>query len=258
MPTVYYCRDWLAGNKSIIQGKITGNQRIEAFWSKLRRGGGGWWVNYFKDLRDSGTLGDYGPRHGECLKLCFTTGTLFSCKIVEFKTHPNQTGAHAYLPGCLLQSVPGVKWPRLGSEFTSTATDSNNQNQREHRRESWRLQVENYFSHTDTSICRSSRATTLLWFDNNAGRCVNLAAVVVARRCNSHKRVRDYACVDSQSSRLSLDQLVRSLKRDKSVSQTYTRMIWNTQALVNKTEYCYLHLHRWRGASFCACDPTGR
>ena len=64
-------RDGLAGNKSIIQGKSTANQRIEAFWSKLRQGGGGWWINFFKDLRDSGTYRDHCPVHRECLKFCF-------------------------------------------------------------------------------------------------------------------------------------------------------------------------------------------
>ena len=61
----------LAGHKSIIQGKSTANQRIEAFWSKLKQGAGGWWVNFFKDLRDSGIYQDHDPLHRECLKLCF-------------------------------------------------------------------------------------------------------------------------------------------------------------------------------------------
>ncbi len=64
-------RDGLAGDKSNIQGKSTANQRIEEFWSKLKQGGGGWWVNFFKDLRDSGIYRDHDPLHRECLKLCF-------------------------------------------------------------------------------------------------------------------------------------------------------------------------------------------
>jgi hypothetical protein len=42
--------DNLAGYKSFIEGKSSSNQRIEAYWSKLRLGGGGWWMNVFKDL----------------------------------------------------------------------------------------------------------------------------------------------------------------------------------------------------------------
>ncbi len=64
-------RDGLACDKSNIQGKSTANQRIEAFWSKLKQGGGGWWVNFFKDLRDSGIYRDHDPLHRECLELCF-------------------------------------------------------------------------------------------------------------------------------------------------------------------------------------------
>ncbi len=63
--------DNLAGYKSFIEGRSTANQRIEAYWSKLRLGGGGWWMNFFKDLRDSGVYADHDPLHQECLKFCF-------------------------------------------------------------------------------------------------------------------------------------------------------------------------------------------
>lgn len=63
--------DALAQNNSFIQGKSSANQRIEAYWSKLRHGGGGWWMNFFKDLRDSGTYQDHDPLQVECLRFCF-------------------------------------------------------------------------------------------------------------------------------------------------------------------------------------------
>ena len=44
--------DDFAGSKSFVQGKSSGNQRIEAWWSKFREGGGDWWINLFKDLHD--------------------------------------------------------------------------------------------------------------------------------------------------------------------------------------------------------------
>ena len=56
--------------KRFIQGKSSGNQRAEAWWSKFREGGGGWWVNLFKDLRDSGHFGETFLNK-ECLKFCF-------------------------------------------------------------------------------------------------------------------------------------------------------------------------------------------
>ena len=55
----------------VIMEKSSANQRIEAYWSKLRRGGGDWWMNYFKDLRDSGIFNDNDPVHRECLRFCF-------------------------------------------------------------------------------------------------------------------------------------------------------------------------------------------
>ena len=63
--------DNLPGFKSFIEGKSSANQRIESYWSKLRQGGGGWWINFFKDLRDSGVYADHDPLHQECLKFCF-------------------------------------------------------------------------------------------------------------------------------------------------------------------------------------------
>ena len=66
----WYDDDEFAGNKSFVQGKSSANQRIEAWWSKFREGGGGWWINLFKDLRDSGVYRD-DHLNKECLKFCF-------------------------------------------------------------------------------------------------------------------------------------------------------------------------------------------
>lgn len=48
----YNHRDSLAGMKSFMYGKSTSNQRIEAWWSYLRRQGVHWWINKLNDLRD--------------------------------------------------------------------------------------------------------------------------------------------------------------------------------------------------------------
>jgi len=62
--------DEFKASGSFVEGKSSANQRIEAWWSKLREGGGGWWVNLFKDLRDSGEFrDDYLTK--ECLKFYF-------------------------------------------------------------------------------------------------------------------------------------------------------------------------------------------
>ena len=54
----WYDDDYFAGSGSFIEGKSTENQRIEAWWSKFREGGGGWWINLLKDLHDSGFYHD--------------------------------------------------------------------------------------------------------------------------------------------------------------------------------------------------------
>lgn len=42
--------DELAGDNSIVQGESSANQRIEAYWSKLKQGGGSLWMKLFKGL----------------------------------------------------------------------------------------------------------------------------------------------------------------------------------------------------------------
>ena len=44
----WYDDDHFAGSVSFIEGKSIGNQRIQAWWSKFREGGGGWWINLLK------------------------------------------------------------------------------------------------------------------------------------------------------------------------------------------------------------------
>jgi hypothetical protein len=67
----YNCNDRFAGINSIFMGKSTSNQRIEAWWSILRKQNADWWMAYFKDLRDSGVYHDGNPLHNECLRFCF-------------------------------------------------------------------------------------------------------------------------------------------------------------------------------------------
>ena len=63
--------DSFAGEKSFLYGRSVSNQRIEAWWSFLRKTETNWWMNFFKDLRDQGIYSDDDPVHVECLKFCF-------------------------------------------------------------------------------------------------------------------------------------------------------------------------------------------
>ena len=63
--------DDFSGDKIFMFGKSTSNQRIEAWWGRLRQGCADWWIEFFKDLRDSGLYCDDNIIHCECLKFCF-------------------------------------------------------------------------------------------------------------------------------------------------------------------------------------------
>lgn len=63
--------DSFAGDKSFLYGRSLSNQRIEAWWSFLRKTDSDWWIKLFKDIRDAGIYCDFNPIHVECLKFCF-------------------------------------------------------------------------------------------------------------------------------------------------------------------------------------------
>lgn len=63
--------DSLSRWKSFIKGKSTSNQRIESYWSQLRRHGLDFWINLFKDLRERGFYNDSSILEVECLRFCF-------------------------------------------------------------------------------------------------------------------------------------------------------------------------------------------
>ena len=47
------------------------NQRIEGWWSYLKKHWASWWINFFKDMCDRGTLNMADPLQRECLWFCF-------------------------------------------------------------------------------------------------------------------------------------------------------------------------------------------
>lgn len=64
--------DSLSGYCSFRYGRSTSNQRVECFWCQLRRMVSHYWINVFKDMRDSGVFNNSDPVHVECLRFCFT------------------------------------------------------------------------------------------------------------------------------------------------------------------------------------------
>ena len=47
------CEDAFSGDKSFLYGKSVSNQRIEAWWSFLKKTNASWWIDFFKDMRDA-------------------------------------------------------------------------------------------------------------------------------------------------------------------------------------------------------------
>ena len=47
------------------------NQRIESWWSVLRKTNTDWWIKYFGDMRDIGLYKDDDPLQVECLRFCY-------------------------------------------------------------------------------------------------------------------------------------------------------------------------------------------
>lgn len=65
-------QDQFAGEKSHIYGSSTSNQRIECWWSHFRRSRLTWWINFFKDLKEQGSLLQGNVLHEEGIWFCFS------------------------------------------------------------------------------------------------------------------------------------------------------------------------------------------
>ena len=65
-------QDSMSGHSSFLFGSPTNNQRIESWWSILKRQNSAWWINFFKDLQDEGLFDPSLNHHKECMKFCFS------------------------------------------------------------------------------------------------------------------------------------------------------------------------------------------
>ncbi len=94
--------DEFSGEKSFLFGRSTANQRIEAWWSLLRKSCTDWWIKYFKDLRDTGVYQDDDAFHRECLKFCYMG-------IIQKELHgvARHWNLHRIRPSTNAESPPG-------------------------------------------------------------------------------------------------------------------------------------------------------
>ncbi|XP_066933073.1 uncharacterized protein [Clytia hemisphaerica] len=62
--------DSVAGKKSFLYGTSTSNQRIEAWWSFLKKARSSWWINFFRDLIAQGIYDPSLYLHKSCMQFC--------------------------------------------------------------------------------------------------------------------------------------------------------------------------------------------
>ena len=94
--------DAFSGNDSFMYGRSVSNQRIEAWWSFLRKSETDWWIKFFKDLRDSGQFSDANPLQVDCIRFCFTP--LIQAELNRVARHWN---LHKIRPSSNNESPPG-------------------------------------------------------------------------------------------------------------------------------------------------------
>ena len=63
--------DQFAGRNSFRYGTSTANQRIEAWWSQLRRHRANGLINFFKDMAALGIFDASNENHLQCIRFCF-------------------------------------------------------------------------------------------------------------------------------------------------------------------------------------------
>ena len=63
--------DEYAAEKAHRYGSSPANQRIEGWWSFLKRSNSSWWISFFKDMSESGLLNLVDTFHLKCLWFCF-------------------------------------------------------------------------------------------------------------------------------------------------------------------------------------------
>jgi hypothetical protein len=82
-------------------GTSPANQRIESWWSQLRRSRSTWWMNYFKDMIERGHLNTDNGLEMECLWICFSSLIQKDLDLVkeQWNTHRIRASRHDTVAG---------------------------------------------------------------------------------------------------------------------------------------------------------------
>ncbi len=97
--------DPFSGANAHKYGTSPTNQRIEAWWSVLRRGNSSWWIDFFTGLKDNEIIDIGNPLHVECLWFCFHQ--LLQNDLDSFKDHWNSNCIRKS-KYCSVSGVPNV------------------------------------------------------------------------------------------------------------------------------------------------------
>ena len=65
-------QDSMSGHSRFLLGSSTNNQRIESWWSILKRQSNAWWINFLKDLQNEGLFDPSLIHFKECMKFYFS------------------------------------------------------------------------------------------------------------------------------------------------------------------------------------------
>lgn len=63
--------DSFSGESSFMYGTSLSNQRMESWWSQLRRSNTDWWVPFLREIKEQGLYDDSDPIHVQCMLYCF-------------------------------------------------------------------------------------------------------------------------------------------------------------------------------------------
>ena len=90
-------------NLSYRYGALHSNQRIENWWSHLKRWFSAWVIDYFKQLVHDGIYVPGNVAHMECI--CFAYANFLQCKLDKVK---NEWNLHTirYTKGCQVSGIP--------------------------------------------------------------------------------------------------------------------------------------------------------
>ena len=93
--------DEFSGEKAHRYGPSTGNQRVECWWSHLKKSRTTWWINFFKDLVDRGVFLPGNIYHNECIWFCFNELLQHDLDFVvlHWNTHYIRQSRHDTVPG---------------------------------------------------------------------------------------------------------------------------------------------------------------